>query len=143
MTEDPANRRIHGGGRRHFILHVIPNSRPEVVITATGPAVPHASNFSLVTAASPARPGEILALFVTGLGPTQPGVDPGKPFPASPLARVNSPVEVTVNGTPAEVLDAVGFPGVVDGYQVNFRLPSGITPGQASIQVSVAWIAGS
>lgn len=143
MTEDPGRRRINGGGRRHFILHVIPLSRPEVAITTTGPAVTHASNFSLVTAASPARSGEILALFATGLGPTVPGVDPGRPFPTSPLARVNSPVEVTVNGAPAEVLDAVGFPGAVDGYQVNFRLPSGVTAGQASIQVSVAWIAGS
>lgn len=142
VTEDPANRRVHGGGRRHFILHIIPMSRPEVVITATGPAVAHASNFSLVTAANPARAGEILSLFATGLGPTRPGVDPGKPFPASPLARVNSPVEVTVNGAPAEVLDAVGFPGAVDGYQVNFRLPSGITPGTVRLQVSAAWIAG-
>ena len=142
VTEDPANRRINGGGQRHFILHVIPLSRPEVAITATGPAVTHASNFSLVTAANPARPGEILALFATGLGPTVPGVDPGKPFPASPLARVNSPVEVTVNGAPAEVLDAVGYPGTTDTYQVNFRLPSGLTPGQASLQVSTAWIAG-
>ena len=142
VTEDPANRRVHGGGRRHFLLHVIPLLRPEVVITASGPAVTHASNFSLVTAANPARSGEILALFATGLGPTLPGVDPGKPFPASPLARVNSPVEVTVNGAPAEVLDAVGFPGAVDGYQVNFRVPSGMTPGQARLQVSAAWIAG-
>src|SRR3989338_5150081 len=30
MTEDPANRRIHGGGRRPFLLHVIPMSRPDV-----------------------------------------------------------------------------------------------------------------
>jgi hypothetical protein len=32
--------------------------------------------------------------------------------------------------------------GSTDSYQVNFRLPSGITSGQASIQVSAAWIAG-
>ena len=142
MTENPANRRINGGGRRHFILHVIPMSRPEVVITATGPAVAHANDFSLVTSARPARASEVLSFFATGLGPTLPGVDPGKPFPANPLARVNSPVEVTVNGAPAEVLDAVGFPGAVDGYQVNFRLPSGMTPGPARLQVSTAWIAG-
>jgi len=36
---------------------------------------------------------------------------------------VNSPVAVTVNGKPAEFLAAVGFPGAVDGYQVNFRMP--------------------
>ena len=81
-------------------------------------------------------------MFVTGLGPTRPGVDPGKPFPATPPAVVNSPVEVTVNGRPAEVTAAVGFPGTVDGYQVNFRVPTDATKGPATIQVSAAWIAG-
>ena len=142
MTEAPANRRMHGGGRRHFILHVIPMSRPEVVTTPTGPVVVHANDFSLVTAARPARPGEILSLIATGLGPTRPGVDPGKPFPASPLSLVNSPVDVTVNGQPAEVQYAGGYPGTTDTYQVNFRVPSGITPGPASLQIGVAWILG-
>lgn len=143
MTEDPAHRRMHGGGQRRFVLHLIPMSRPEIVVTASGPAVAHANDFALVTAAKPARAGEILSLFATGLGPTRPGVDPGRPFPASPLALVNSPVEVTVNGIPAEVLFAGGLPGAVDGYQVNFRLPSGLAPGLAGVQVSAAWIAGS
>ena len=142
MTEDPGNRRVHGGGLRRFVLHVIPMSVPEVVTTASGPAVLHANDLTLVTAARPARAGEILSLFATGLGPTRPGVAPGRPFPGSPLALVNSPVEVTVNGVPAEVLYAGGYPGAVDGYQVNFRLPSGITPGTVNLQVSAAWIAG-
>lgn len=143
MMEDPANRRMHGGGQRRFVIQMIPMSRPEIVQTPSGHAVTHSSDFTVITPGKPARPGEILSVFATGLGPTSPGVDPGKPFPANPLVRVNSPVEVTVNGAPAEVLDAVGFPGAVDGYQVNFRLPSGIAPGQASIQVSAAWIASS
>lgn len=84
-------------------------------LTLTGPAVTHASDFSLVTASKPATAGEILSLFATGLGPTRPAVDLGSPFPATPLAVVNSPVEVTVNGKPAEVLAAVGYPGAVDG----------------------------
>lgn len=143
MTEDPANRRVHGGGLRRFVLQLIPLSRPEVVTTAAGPAVVHSNDYSLVTTAKPAKPGEILSLFAAGLGPTRPGVDPGKPFTANPAPIVNSPVEVTVNGAPVEVLYAAGYPGAVDGYQVNFRLPSGITPGLASLQVSVAWMAGS
>ena len=103
ITEDPANRRSHGGGKSSIIVHLIPLSRPEIVATPTGPAVTHSNDFSLVTASRPARPGEILSLFATGLGPTRPGVDPGKPFPAAPLAVVNSPVDVTLNGRPAEV----------------------------------------
>lgn len=114
---------------------------PRVAMTSGGPAVTHASDFTLVTAANPAAPGELLSLFAAGLGPTRPGVDPGKPFPLSPLAVVTSPVEVRANGKPAEVLGAVGLPGAVDGYQVNFRLPADTLKGLASLQVSAGMVA--
>jgi len=48
-----------------------------------------------------------------------------------------------VNGKSAEVLGAVGYPGAVDTYQVNFRLPSDIPRGAATIQISAAWIPGA
>jgi uncharacterized protein (TIGR03437 family) len=143
LSEDPANRRTNGGGKIQYFLHLIPMSAPQIVTTASGAAVTHSIDFSLVTASKPAAPGEILSVFVTGLGPTVPGVDPGQPFPSSPLSSVNSPVTVTLNGKPAEVLAAVGYPGAVDGYQVNFRVPPDAPKGMAPIQVSAAWIVGS
>lgn len=112
-------------------------------MTPSGPAVTHSSDFSLVTSSKPAAVGETLSIFMTGLGPARPGVDPGQPFPSSPLAAVNSPLEVSVNGKPAEVLAAVGLPGTVGGYQVNFRLPSDMAKGTTTIQVSAAWIAAT
>jgi uncharacterized protein (TIGR03437 family) len=143
VVEDPASRRSIGGAKRSYILHLIPMSIPEIVTTVNGPAITHSNDFSLVTAAKPAAAGEILSLFATGLGPTVPGVDPGQPLPSSPLAGINSPVEVTVNGKAAEILAANGYPGAVDGYQVNFRLPLDTPRGAANIQVSAAWIAGA
>jgi uncharacterized protein (TIGR03437 family) len=143
MTEDPANRRKNGGGRARFVLTLIPMSVAQIATTSNGPTITHYSDFSLVTDSKPAGAGEILSLFATGLGPTNPGVDPGKPFPDSPSSVVNSPVEVLVNGKTAEVLAAVGLPGAVDGYQVNFRVPPDTAKGLATIQVSTAWIAGS
>ncbi len=143
ITEDAANRRLNRGDHVMFTMYVIPSSRPEIAITSGGPAITHSNDFSLVTAAKPASGGEILSLFATGLGPTRPGLDPGEPFPSNPPALVNSPVEVTVNGTPAEVVGAVGLPGTVDGYQVNFRVPPGIGKGAGIIQVSAGWIAGA
>jgi hypothetical protein len=142
MTEDPANRRRNGGGTQRWVIHLIPMSAPQIVTTAGGPAVTHSSDFSLVSSSNPAAAGEVLSLFATGLGPTAPAVDPGQPFPSSPAAIVNSPIEVKVNGRSAEVLGAVGYPGSVEGYQVNFRVPPDAAKGVATIQVSAAWIAG-
>jgi uncharacterized protein (TIGR03437 family) len=142
MAEDPANRRLNGGNPSSYILHIIPLTVPEIVTTANGPAITHSSDFSLVTASKPAAAGELLSLFATGLGPLR-GVVTGQPFPSNPPAAVNSPVQVIVNGKAAEVIGAVGYPGSVDGYQVNFRVPPDTSKGTGSIQVTAAWISSS
>jgi hypothetical protein len=142
IAEDPAARRALGGGGRLFLIQLTAETLPQLIISGAGPAIVHATDFSLVSSSKPAKSGEILSLFVTGLGPTVPGVDPGQPFPAQPLQTVNSPVAVTVNGVGAEVLYAGGYPGSIDSYQVNFRMPSGLSAGMASLQISAAWIAG-
>ena len=126
MAEDPANRRLNGANPSRYILHITPMTAPQILSTANGPAITHSSDFSLVTASKPA----ILSLFATGLGPVRGSVT-GQPFPSNPLAGINSPVGVTVSGVPAEVLAAVGYPGSVEGYQVNFRVPSEAAKGPA------------
>jgi hypothetical protein len=142
MQEDPANRRTHGGNRGHYLLYLIPTFRPEIVITAGGPAVFH-SDFSLVTPTRPARVGETLILRATGLGPTRPGLAPGATFPESPFEEVNSPVDVTIQGKPAEVLNKIGWPATTDTYRLDIRVPDGITRGMATLQVTAAFIPGS
>ncbi len=143
MEEAPANRRTHGGDRGRFIAYLIPAIRPEILSNGGAPAVVHASDFTLVSASRPAAPGEILSLYATGLGPTRPGLELGSPFRSQPLHEVNSPLEVFVNGRAAEVLAAVGNPGSVDAYQVNFRVPGDTPPGMATLQVSAAWVTGA
>jgi hypothetical protein len=142
IAEDPANRRANGGTRGHVIVSLIPLFRPEIMTTASGPAVVHASDSSPVTAAKPAISGEVLTLYATGLGPTQPALQPGKVFTANPLQVANSPIEVSVGGQAAEVLYAGGYPGTADGFQVNFRLTSGMVPGVANLQLTAAFIPG-
>jgi hypothetical protein len=136
MAEDPANRRINGGGIIRRVLTLFPMSVPQIL------DVSHAGDSTAVSAANPAKGEEILSLSGTGLGPCA-KVDPGEPFPQNPAARVNSPLEVTVNGKTAEVISAVGSPGAVDRYQVKFRVPSGTENGTATIQVTAAWIAST
>ena len=140
FSEDPGNRRVNGGGKMRFTLHLIPQTRPQISTTSNGPAVVHSSDFTLVSSTNPAKAGEILSLFCRSLGPTTPGVDPGSTFPQNPPAVVNGPLDVLVNGKSAEVLGAVGYPGSTDGYQVNFRVPADAALGTASLQVSAAWI---
>ena len=143
MTEDPANRRVKGGGKLSLVLQLIPEERPQVISLANGPVIMHASNFQQVSTANPAHPGETLTVFATGLGPVRAAVDPGQPFPSSPLALVNSPVEVRVNGAAANVLYAGGYPDAVGAYQVNFSLLTSLLSGTASLQLVSAWIPGA
>lgn len=140
-SEDPANRRKHGGGTFKDVFYLYPKFRPAVIATANGPAVTHQDG-KLVTTANPALAGETLTLYATGLGPTTPAVPFGQPFPTAAESRVNAPVDVLINGKPFDVLYAGGTPGAVDGYQVNFQLPSGLTTGTVSLQLNMAWIPG-
>ena len=145
MIEDPAYRRVNGGGKRREIIQLLPMTRPEVVVTSAGPAVFHSDDFSAVTMAKPARAGEVLILTVTGLGPTRPVVDAGQPFPAyreGNLHVVTSPVSVTVNGEAAEIQNAFGWPEMTDAYRVDARVPQGTAAGMATVRVSAAWVAG-
>jgi hypothetical protein len=143
MSEDPSNRRLNGGGKMRWVLHLIPMQVPQIVSFIGFPSVTHSNGSSFVTPDMPAEAGEILSLLVTGLGPTKPGVNPGQPFPSGPPAVVNSPVTVTVNGESAEVISAVGSPGAVDTYQVKFQVPPSTAKGIATVQVTAAWIVGT
>jgi uncharacterized protein (TIGR03437 family) len=143
MSEDPSVRRVLGGGIRRYVFHLIPMFRPEVLTEANSPAVLHAADLTLVTAASPAHSGEVLTVFASGLGPTRPGTDPGQPFPSSPLQTVNSPVEVALNGNSAEVISANGYPGAVDVFQVNFRVPDDALSGSATLRITSGYIPGT
>jgi len=144
VTEDPSMRRVHGGGTWQAFLYLIPEFWPEVESTPQGPAVLH-EDFSLVNTTRPARPGEVLIIRAKGLGPTRPNLRPAGllRFGSSPCEEVNSPVEVTVNGQEAEVLNKIGWPGETDIYRVDFRMPAGTSSGTASVQIAAAWIPGS
>jgi len=144
VSEDPANRRIHHRAKSRTVLHLYPKYRPAVDISPTGPAVYHTADFSPVTATSPARGGEILTIGARHLGPVRPELlPPGtRPFKADPIEVVNSPIEVTVGGKDAEVINKVGWPGALDLYRVDFRVPSGLSPGTATLQLTAAWIPG-
>jgi hypothetical protein len=141
ITEDPAYRRLNGGGKMSWFFQIIPAVWPEVLTLPTGPAVFHGDS-SAVTAEKPARAGELLIMSVSGLGPVKGKLDPGQPFPPGDLMEVNSPVDITVNGKRAEVVNKIGWPSMTNVYRVDFVVPEGTAPGMASVVPTVAWING-
>ena len=125
------------GGR--FVEPALPS--PVHFAPALRPEFYHA-DWSPVDAAHPARPGEIVIAKAAGLGPTSPETPPDQPFPRDPLAAVLARLQVTVNGRPAEVVTALGWPGEVNLYRLDFRVPAGKPPGPATVRVEVKGIAG-
>jgi uncharacterized protein (TIGR03437 family) len=141
VVEAPANRRVLGGAKRSYLLQVIPMTTPEVVMSLAGPAVEHAADSTPISAAKPAKAGELITVYAFGLGPTR-VVPFGTPYPSSGTP-VAAPIDVLVNGAPAEVLYSGGYPGSTDGYQINVRLPAGLASGTAEVKIRSAWIEGS
>jgi uncharacterized protein (TIGR03437 family) len=125
-----------------WFFQIIPAVWPEVLSLPTGPAVFHGDS-SPVTAEKPARAGELLIMSVSGLGPVKGKLDPGQPFPPGDLMEVNSPVDITVNGKRAQVVNKIGWPAMTNVYRVDFVVPEGTAAGMASVVPTVAWINGS
>jgi hypothetical protein len=50
IMEDPANRRVNGGGKVRFVVHLIPMTAPHVITTSGGPGIVHSSDFTPISA---------------------------------------------------------------------------------------------
>ena len=105
--------------------------------TGKGQAAALNEDGSLNAASRPAKVGSIVVLYATGEGQTSPaGVD-GKPA-TTPLPKPLLPVQVTIDGKPAEVLYAGGAPGIVAGLmQINARIPTGAQVGTVPVVITV------
>jgi uncharacterized protein (TIGR03437 family) len=134
VIEDPAYRRVNGGGLARWVMTIYPGDAPQVI------SVAHADT-SAVSNARPAVAGELLTLVASGLGPTRPNTEPGQAFPTTPQAQVNAPVNVLVNGRSATITQAIGYPGSFNQYLLYFNVPSGVA-GLASVQLTTGFLAG-
>ena len=68
----------------------------------------------------------------------------GRPFPAGAASVVASPVVVKVNGNSAQFRPFTrGYPGSIDGYQVNFQVPAATTAGTARLSLLFGFINGT
>ena len=143
-SEDPSRRRLQSGNGAYKVqYYLIPLLYPGFEVTAQGPSIFHADDFSPVNESRPARPGELLVARARNIGPTTPDLPPGQPFPAwpaNPFAEVNSDVEVTANGAAALVSNKIGWPGEIGVYRIDFRLPDSLKAGSVTLQLTAAWV---
>jgi len=79
----------------------------------------------------PAQPGQSISIYATGLGPVDFDVPTGQPAPVGHLVKVTAPLDVQIGGVSAEVSFAGLAPGFTGLYQVNAKVPSTATPGDA------------
>lgn len=101
---------------------------------------PSGVSLCVVTAAEPARAGEPVVLYATGLGPVDYPVRTNQPAPMSePFARTTAPLEVTIGGITAKVDFSGLAPGFAGLYQINARVPDGVSGAMVPI---VVWAAG-
>lgn len=97
------------------------------------------SDYSLVTTSHPAQVGETVAVFVTGLGdvsPTNPDGAPGPDGTASPLSLATNQITADMDGIAATVAYTGLAPDLPGLYQVNVTVPSGVTSGDVTINLS-------
>lgn len=77
--------------------------------------------------------GDVAVIFGTGLGRVDFPPRLGEPAAAEPPVRTIDTPEVTIGDRPAEVLFSGLAPGYVGLYQINARMPAGVTAGAAVV----------
>jgi len=93
----------------------------------------------LADAANPVAAGDTIVIQCAGLGAVTPAVAAGSVTPDSPPSVTVNAVTVTIGGLPAVVTFARLSPGLTGVYQVQAKVPNGVSAGSAvPIAVSAA-----
>jgi uncharacterized protein (TIGR03437 family) len=90
----------------------------------------------LLNASTPAQPGDTIEVFATGLGTAYPPVADGAAPPTSPLSKTTNTITADVGGAAATVGFAGLAPTLAGLYQVNVTIPSTLTSGIYTLDLS-------
>jgi len=86
---------------------------------------------------APAAAGETLSIYATGLGDVTNIPPTGAPASATPLSETRTKPVVTIGGVTADVSFSGLAPGFVGLYQVNVKVPSGVSGSAVPVIVKV------
>ncbi|MFN3325460.1 MAG: CHRD domain-containing protein [Bryobacteraceae bacterium] len=92
------------------------------------------STGEMIRRSRPAEAGEELLIIATGLGQTTPPLSTGIHVPPSPRFST-VPVSATLGGQQAQVVSSSAMPDFIGLYSVVIRVPSGLTPGAATLTI--------
>jgi uncharacterized protein (TIGR03437 family) len=96
---------------------------------------------SLNSHANPAARGSVVTLFGTGEGVTTPALPDGALEISTPYSTTQAPVAVKFGGQTAQIQYDGAAPFLPTGvFQINATIPSGVTPGDVPITVSIGGI---
>lgn len=113
---------------------------PGIFVTSLGAAVLKNADSSLVSATNPAAADEVLSIFGTGLGAVTPSVASGAFASANPFSLTAVQPTVTVGGRDATVLASALAPGFAGLYQVNIRMPQGVSAGNQPVVLTIGGV---
>jgi len=138
-TEQVASIQVINNGIPSNTVTVFTNATAPGVFTQPAGGIGYAaalhSDFSVVTPSKPAQIGEAISIFLTGLGAVTPAVADGSPGPSSPLSTASNPVSVFIGGKQASGTFAGLAPQLIGLYQINVTIPSGISSGNATLEI--------
>jgi len=122
---------VYQGGQSANTQIQIAAAAPCIFADANGNTVPYASGAA----------GQALVVFVTGDGEVSPslasGAAPASTTPVASLPKSVLPVSMTIGGQPGQILfDGIPY-GLAGVTQINFVVPSGLSPGPQPIVVTV------
>jgi uncharacterized protein (TIGR03437 family) len=100
-------------------------------------------NSSPNSASQPASSGSVLTVYLTGLGAVVPALGSGQPAPGNPPSAVVLPVTAQLGGQSADVLFSGPAPGMAGIYQVNVRVPTGLTAGSSPLVITAGTAASN
>lgn len=114
---------VSNGVPSNTITNFVNMTQPGIFNSFASPAILHADN-SLVTAQNPVQPGETLSVYLTGLGTLDTS------------GNATNKITAYIGGTQAAVTFAGSYSPVGGGYQVNVTVPSGVSNGNAYLDIS-------
>jgi hypothetical protein len=114
---------------------------PAIVIEWGKPLIFH-QDWTPVDRDHPAFAGERVIVRAMDLGETLPPVAPGQPFPQDHYPRVATEVGARFNGTRAEVQVQIGWPGEVNRYRIDIRVPVNVPRGLSWLDLTANGVTG-